>query len=49
MEVKSKLTPQDKHTLCCYLSDENIIYEYLIRMTVNLNDKRKTNNIKIFI
>lgn len=39
--VKSKLTQRGKEIFCCYLSNENAIYEDLLLKAINLNDKQK--------
>ena len=44
-KVKSKLTTEGKRTFCCFLSDENQIYEDLMRRTGNLSDKVKLESL----
>jgi hypothetical protein len=43
--IKSTLTQRGKETFCCYLSDENQIYEDLVRSAVNLSEQQKKESL----
>lgn len=42
---KSSLTEEGKVTICCFLSEENIIYEDLMRRAVNLEEDKKIGSL----
>jgi hypothetical protein len=44
--IKSTLTPRGKDIFCCHLSNENQIYENLLRSAVNLSEKQKEQSLK---
>jgi len=46
-KVKSRLTLEGKETFCCFLVNENQIYEDLMRRAVNLNDEEKSKYLNI--
>ena len=50
-KVRPNLTAQGKATLCCFLSDENQIYEDLMRRAINLSweEKNKYVNMRTMI
>ena len=45
-EIKSKLTPRGKEIVCCYLSDENRIYEEVLLSAVNLSYQQKVKSLE---
>ncbi len=44
--IKSNITSRHKEILCCYLSNENQIYEDLLLSAINLSDKQKAQSIE---
>lgn len=45
-QTKSKLTQRGKEIFCCYLSDENAIYENVLLSAINLSDKQKAESLE---
>ena len=45
-QTKSKLTQRGKEIFCCYLSDENAIYERVMLSAINLSDKQKAESLE---
>ncbi len=45
-QTKSKLTQRGKEIFCCYLSDENAIYEHVMLSAINLSDKQKAESLE---
>ena len=46
-KVRPNLTAQGKATLCCFLSDENQIYEDLMRRAINLSWEEKNKYVNM--